>query len=216
MRRTKALKEQDWPVISIIDKTINMLMASNKAQQEEEAKAIDKKFNRRKYDETYFRYLEQAANGDENIFMNDESFIFIIKSSFGSWRVVETPGISAATYLFDQTISDVNQLLTMFESMGGVKAVFTAENNLSDDEELTEDPRKDIKLKAAELRKKTGFLTRIIHKNFTSWKMQLTDLINSKDVIDPLYSDSKPTIAQRIKKAAQARFAQQKRNNPTA
>ena len=189
-----------------------MLEANKDLTDQEIEEAIDRKFKVRSYDERYFRYLKDKSenSGNDTIFMTEESHVFVVTNSVGTWRLVETPGKSAATYIFDDTIGDINQFLALYESLDGLKGAFTAKNNMDEEDNIFGDDQEDlvksraeVKRQAAELRRKIGFITRIIHKGMVSWQLQLEDIINNKDIIDPLFSDTKPIIVQKLKKIAQ-------------
>jgi len=189
-----------------------MAEANKDLTEQEIEEAINRKFKVRSYDERYFNYLKNKSqsSGDDTIFMTEDNHVFVVTNSVGTWRFVETPGKSAATYVFDDTISDINQFLALFESLEGLKGAFTAKNNMDEEDDIFNEDQEDLvksrietKRQAAEFRRKIGFITRIIHKGLISWQLQLEDIINNKDVIDPLFSDTKPIIVQRLKKIAQ-------------
>lgn len=189
-----------------------MAEANKDLTMDEIEEAINRKFKVRAYDERYFNYLKAKSqnSGNDTIFMTEENHVFVVTNDVGTWRLVETPGKSAATYIFDDTIADINQFLALFESLEGLKGAFTMKNNMDEQDGIFDDnpdplnnSRIEVKRQAAAFRRKIGFITRIIHTGMTSWQLQLEDIINNKDIIDPLFSDTKPVIVQRLKKLAQ-------------
>lgn len=154
---------------------------------------VDRRFHRHQYDPNCFKVLKTNTN-DENIYMSEDSFVFVINSPMGTWRIVETPGQSAATYIFSDKLS-MNEFLAFFES--APKHVFFSTYNYDED---LEPAAKEAKAKAAEVRRQSGFVTRIVHKNFGQWAESLKEVLNKKDALTPLFSETIAVVADEIKK----------------
>lgn len=177
------------------DRLIKALLAAGKTVTKEEVEAVvDKHFNRKKYDENFFNVLKTATN-DENIYMSENSFVFVQKGDDVNWRIVETPGISAATYIFSDK-QPLPEFLMFFESTP--KSVFFNVHNTESEDDTPE--KRAARTLALKVRQESGFVTKVSHT--IGWANQIEEVLKKKDALTPLMSDSLAVLANAVKKNA--------------
>jgi len=136
---------------------------------------VEKKFNRDKYEYKCFELLKNWATTDENIFVSTEGFVFNINEGIYNWWVLETPGKTAATYIFESS-ENISEFL-------GQLAITPKCTVIAD----------------KEVQKKLKFVVRIVHRNFEQWKSHTTKILCQKIPLSAFDSEGMMKMAERVK-----------------
>jgi len=144
--------------------------------EEQIGNQIEKTFNRDKYEYRCFDLLKGLATNDTNIYCSVEGFVFNVTDDFGvKWYIFETPGKSAATYIF-KNIKPIDGML--------------ADLMLSEKKKIIAD--KDVQ-------HKMGFVVRLIHRNFDQWVSHLDAIIKNKVILTAIDIRRAADVAEKIK-----------------
>ncbi|MBU0598726.1 hypothetical protein KKF61_07140, partial [Patescibacteria group bacterium] len=138
---------------------------------------IEKKFDRDKYDYRCYEVLKTNTKS-EDVFLSLNGFLFILKDERTGidWRIMETPGASAATYIFNAKLP-INDLIS--------KLVITPKSCIIAD---------------ANIQNELGFIGRIVHRSYKQWKEQLEEVLKFKLVVSFLMTPDAVFQVEKIKK----------------